>query len=376
MRRRDLNRVGRAVLVGVTGFGVCGFDPAAALGDDPPRPAGGSAVSSAQADVPLVHEAIIDAPIERVWPVLSTAEGYTAWGVAKCDVDFRVGGEIRSHYKPDGDLHGESAIVQEILAFEPGRMLAVRVKSVPKGFPFPEDVWKKTWSVFTLTDLGDGRTHVRIAGCGYDDRPESQSMRQFFKAGNEFSLKTLKANLESKAEKPDMNQAHEQGPLSPIEVVRVVDAPRADVWKALTTGEGWKSFLQVDNKIELRPGGPLELYFMPDAPEGGRGSEGCMFLSYVPQEMVSFTWNAPPTLPHARGERTWVVIRLEQISPAQTRVRLDHLGFAEKAAEFPDHKAEWEQTRAYFARAWPMVVGALDNHFRPEAVEDAGSESK
>jgi uncharacterized protein YndB with AHSA1/START domain len=82
-------------------------------------------------------------------------------------------------------------------------------------------------------------------------------------------------------------------------------------------------------------------------------------LSYVPEEMLSYTWNAPPKLAFARTKRSWVVIRLDQVSPQKTRVLMNHHGFAELAAESPEHKAEFEQARGYFAKAWPKVLDAL-----------------
>ena len=37
-----------------------------------------------------------------------------------------------------------------------------------------------------------------------------------------------------------------------------------------------------------------ELHFLEDAPEGRRGSESCRVLAFVPERLLSFTWNAPP----------------------------------------------------------------------------------
>lgn len=68
-------------------------------------------------------------------------------------------------------------------------------------------------------------------------------------------------------------------------------------WRKWTTHEGLLSFFGRDNRIELTPGGPFEIYFLMDNSPGLRGSEGCKVLSYLPQEMFSFTWNAPPQFP-------------------------------------------------------------------------------
>jgi uncharacterized protein YndB with AHSA1/START domain len=307
---------------------------------------------------PLVTEAIVKAPPAEAWKVFATAEGYKNLGVAHCEMDFRVGGLIRSHYDANGVLGDDGTIENEILSFEPERMLSIRVHKPPKGFPFAESTWKGTWTVITLTDLGDGRTHLRIAGLGYPDGDDGRKMRQFFKSGNAWVLSYLKRRFDPVAPAPE-SRAHPAETLAPIAHERVVEMPRSDVWTLLSTSAGWKRFFGVETRIELKPGGKFEILFGSDAPAGERGSEGCTVLSFVPEQMLSYTWNAPPKLAHARAKRTWVVVRFDELAPARTRIRLDHQGFAEQAAENPEHRAEWETARDYFDKAWPKVLDAL-----------------
>src|SRR5262245_9310296 len=94
---------------------------------------------------PLVHEGVINAPPAEVWRVWSTPEGFKALGVAKADMDFRVGGLIRSHYRAEGVLGDEGTIQNRIIAYEPMRMLAICIDKTPKGIPFKE-AWKPTWT--------------------------------------------------------------------------------------------------------------------------------------------------------------------------------------------------------------------------------------
>jgi uncharacterized protein YndB with AHSA1/START domain len=145
----------------------------------------------------FVNEATINAPLAAVWNVWTSGEGYKSLGVAQADVDFRVGGLIRSHYSATGYLGDEDTIENRILAFEPRRMIAIRIERTPKSFPFKE-AWKNTWTVITLTDLGNNRTHIRIASMGYGTDEESMAMRKFFEAGNASTLKTLQDHFERK----------------------------------------------------------------------------------------------------------------------------------------------------------------------------------
>jgi uncharacterized protein YndB with AHSA1/START domain len=312
---------------------------------------------------PQVTEAIVNAPLAKVWDVFSTAAGFKKLGVAQCEMDFRIGGLIRTHYDPRGVLGDEATIENEILAYEPQRMLAFRIHKPPLGFPFPQ-AWKDTWTVVTLSDLGDGRTHVRLAGLGYGNSEESQKMRQFFETGNAWVMQHLQQQFDPHAP-PAAGPAHADDPLAPIRHERVIELPRAEVWRLLTTADGWRRLFQADARIELHPGGRFEILFDQTAPQGQQGSEGCAVLSFIPDEMLSFTWNAPPKFAQARQRRTWVVVRLDELAPTRTRVRLDHQGFARQAAESPDDRAEWEGVRAYFQRAWEKVLDALQKQGPP-----------
>ena len=138
----------------------------------------------------FVNEGVVDAPIADVWKVWSTSEGYKASGPALAEVDLRVGGLIRTRYSADGVLGDEESIENLILAYEPGRMIAIRIQKPPKTFPFKE-AWKKTWTVVTLTEADEGRTRLRVASMGFGSDAESVAMRAFFERGNQQTLETL-----------------------------------------------------------------------------------------------------------------------------------------------------------------------------------------
>jgi len=310
---------------------------------------------------PQVTEGVVHAAAAEVWKVFSTADGFKKMGPAQCDMDFRVGGLIRTHYNPKGVLGDEGTIQNQIIAYEPGRMVAIRISTPPKGFPFGEETWGKVWTVITLTDLGN-RTHVRISGQGYPNTEEGAKMRDFFEKGNRWVVQYLQKQFDAGAPAPSgsAHAATQADAVAPIDVTQVVALPRAEAFALLSSSDGWKRALEVNTNIELTPGGKFEVLFSMDAPEGQRGSEGCTVLSYVDNEMLSFTWNAPPTFAHAREKHTWVVITFEELAPASTRIRLRHLGFDKQAASNPEHRAEWEQVRAYFMNAWPKVLGAVN----------------
>lgn len=333
----------------------------------------GTLGSGARAEpAPLVHEGVFEVPVSTLWELFTTEEGYRKFGVAKAAVDFRVGGTLKSVYDPGAEIGGPGTIEQTILAYEPMRMVAFRCTKPPEGFPFP-NAMKNCWSVAYMEDLGDGRSRLTLKGFGYTDDEESRKMREFFLAGNAWVMQKLHQTLDGAAAptraphdaaSAGAEAARAGSPVSlgvdapgaALEYEAVVRAPIADVWKLWSTHDGLKRFFGEDNKMELRVGGPFEVYFSMEAPEGSRGSEGCKVLSYLPGRMISFEWNAPPRFASCRGKRTFVVVTLEPAGDGATRVRLRHDGFAEKLTAEPEHAEEWNETRAYFAAAWPRVL--------------------
>lgn len=140
----------------------------------------------------------------------------------------------------------------------------------------------------------------------------------------------------------------------------VLDATPEEAFRAFATSEGWKSAMGIESSIDLRVGGPFELYFNMQAPAGERGSEGCKVLSYLPGRMFSFSWNTPPQFPNERYRRTWVVVTFTPAGEGKTAVRLEHAGFGEGG--------KWPEVRAYFDRAWGSVMEAFRSRAAAGAV--------
>lgn len=147
----------------------------------------GLCATAVRAGEPLVTESFINAPVTEVWRVFTTSDGYLGLGVAQARVDLRIGGEIASHYDAKGKLGDAETIVNEILAYEPERMLAIRVKQAPQSFPH-RGATAGTWTVMYFTPAGENMTQVRIVGLGFGDDPASQQMRAFFERGNRWTL--------------------------------------------------------------------------------------------------------------------------------------------------------------------------------------------
>lgn len=127
-----------------------------------------------------------------------------------------------------------------------------------------------------------------------------------------------------------------------------LDAPLQAVWDAWTTPEGVRSFLAPACNVELRPGGPYEIFFNPEEPPGLRGADGQFVLAFQAPHFLSFTWNAPPTLDQVRPHHTHVTLRLESLAADRTRLTFREDGFGAGG--------QWDQRFEYFVKAWGHVV--------------------
>ena len=109
----------------------------------------------------------------------------------------------------------------------------------------------------------------------------------------------------------------------------VVPASAADVWAALTTSEGLRSWAVPVAQADLRIGGIMESSYDPKARIGDPANIRSRYLSFVPGRMVSFqVISATPGLKYGEllaGIHT--VLELEPVDSAQTRVVESMVGY-------------------------------------------------
>jgi PTH1 family peptidyl-tRNA hydrolase len=237
------------------------------------------------------------------------------------------------------------------------------LKSVSRALKTPE---------YVRVRVGVGRPPGSQQGADYVLRPfgkrEEEDAAIAAQRASDAALAIARDGLE--AAQSVYNDKPERAPKQPARAVRkdvVVPATPEQVFDAFTTEEGARTFFAPDAHIELEVGGPYELWFDLDAPEGERGSEGCVVLAHERPRFVVFNWNAPPGIPTVRaGRKTRVEVRFDAAGAAEaadaadatdvgTRVRLTHTGWGRG----PD----WDEAFAYFDGAWDVVLERLRARF-------------
>lgn len=144
---------------------------------------------------PLVIEGVVAAPVAAVWSAWTTADGLQAWLAPQADIDLRLDGLLRVQYQPQGRLGDASTIENRILAFEPQRMLALRVAKAPEGFAWRQRVGEM-WTVLSFEPTAEGQTRLRITSLGLADDDEAQRMRAYFDKGNRYTLGLLQKRFQ------------------------------------------------------------------------------------------------------------------------------------------------------------------------------------
>jgi uncharacterized protein YndB with AHSA1/START domain len=134
-----------------------------------------------------------------------------------------------------------------------------------------------------------------------------------------------------------------------------VAAPVAEVWKAISTTDGLRTFFSSGASIELVTFGHFVHHFTEEAPSGTASLTGNLVLAVQPERLLTLTWDAPPTYPSVRAQRTFFEIRLAPDGADKTRVTFTESGFGDGG--------EWDGTYEYFRGGWTFVAAALQYRF-------------
>jgi uncharacterized protein YndB with AHSA1/START domain len=126
----------------------------------------------------IEREVVIEAPVERVWELVTKAEHLGRWfGDAGAEVDLRPGGALELRWTEHGASRGR------VEAVEPPRLFVFRwAPYKDPGGVDPTD-GNSTRVEFTLSEEGDG-TRLRVVESGFDALDTSEEQRSKNLEGN------------------------------------------------------------------------------------------------------------------------------------------------------------------------------------------------
>lgn len=154
------------------------------LKDQSQRAADGSRTLQQAIEVP--------ASAAEAWAAFTTSEGFRAWAAPVASVDFRLGGFIEASYDPDAKIGAPGNIRNEILAYVPQRMLAIRNRQAPPNTGFDAAAFQQLHTVVLFEALAPQRTLVTIVQPGYPSGEPWDTVYRHFERGNGWSLQQLR----------------------------------------------------------------------------------------------------------------------------------------------------------------------------------------
>ena len=140
----------------------------------------------------LRQSVVVAAPVAAVWTAFTTTDGYLSWAMPVASVDFRVGGVIEASYVRGAKLGDANNIRNEIIAYAPERMFAIRNRNAPSDAPFDVATFQSLHTVVLFDDEGSGRTRVTIVQPGYGAGEKFAKLWSFFEWGNGATLAALR----------------------------------------------------------------------------------------------------------------------------------------------------------------------------------------
>lgn len=305
---------------------------------------------------------VVEAPADSVWRALSTAEGLRSFEAPVADITLAVGGLRREIYDPGGRLGGPRTIVNEILAFVPNEMMAIRVKRPPAEFPFPEAV-KELWTVMELDDVGGERVRVTVTMLGFGEGSPWDTLRGFFRKGNATVLRRLAARFRTgpvdwdtvftetdDSEGGDMSSRADQPGAEPVRASVTVGLPPEDAFERFTAGiaEWWplESHSVGGERAESvvfegRAGGRVY-----EVLHGGAEERWGEVLEWDPPTRIVYTWH--PGRPPSTAQTVAVEFAP---APEGTELSVEHAGWERLGEEAGD-------IRPRYVEGWPMVLEA------------------
>ena len=109
----------------------------------------------------IEREVAIEAPVERVWSLITQAEHLGTWfGEAGADIDLRPGGALEVRWEG----HVLTGVVQTV---QPTSLFAFRWRQVETGTDVELAAGNSTLVEFSLTSEGES-TRVRVVESGFE----------------------------------------------------------------------------------------------------------------------------------------------------------------------------------------------------------------
>jgi uncharacterized protein YndB with AHSA1/START domain len=141
----------------------------------------------------------------------------------------------------------------------------------------------------------------------------------------------------------------------------VIDASVAEVWKVLSTSEGYKVMGPALAEVDLRVGGTIRSRYRADGVLGDAETIENVILAYEPPTMMAIRIQKPPaSFPFKEAWRNpWTVTTLVPVEGGRTLMRAASLGYGSDEDSIA--------MRRFFEAGNRQTIQAIQRHFAKRA---------
>lgn len=289
----------------------------------------------------VVFERVLNHPVEKVWEAITDPKQMKYW-FTDIEIDFKPGGQIIFKFRDDA----KSLSYGKVVSIEPPHKFVWTWEEELAVWELKEISKKQTQLTFTYSKLP--KDYAVNAPAGFHsllDRLKerldgSNTIYPFGTEGNGPAQIILKVKYASNI----FNSHPEAVNNEPVVVERILDAPVATVWKAITDKQQMKEWYFDLDEFELREG--FEFRFAGQGHKGEQYMHICTLTEIIPEQRLQYSWQYEK-LP-GFSVVTFDLTALD----GRTKLKLTHHGLE----TFPKDNADF--ARSSFNEGWNHIIGA------------------
>ncbi|NER18640.1 hypothetical protein [Spongiivirga citrea] len=148
-------------------------------------------------NVVLIQKFKVGASIDEIWKVFTTKNGWESVFVPLAEVDFKIGGTIKSSYNKNARIGDSTTIVNNIINFVPKKVITLQAELSPHFPEFMKQDAKDFYNIIYFSSIDNATIEVTSYGIGYKNTAKYKALLDFFIKGNESSYLNLINYLET-----------------------------------------------------------------------------------------------------------------------------------------------------------------------------------
>jgi|GEM_PF-255075 len=320
-----------------------------------------AAASNQQSERLLRKQTLIRASAYDLWWAWTTTEGIASFFAPDSNLELKPGGTWELYIVADAPEGSRGSEGCKLLTYVPYKMLSFEWTAPPN---IPELRSKNILSrvMVDFDEIAPNQSMVKITHQGFGASPAWDKAYDYFDKAWDYVLNALDRAFNERG-----SELRQTVPVIPMKrwddgavtvtsndakqrwqrFDAVIPASVDEVWNAITTPAGLKSFMpQTDPQIDLSVGGDYKIW--PGA--------NSTILDYCPQRMLTVSGGAPDQFPNVKKGGTWGTYMLEPMVNGHTQLSLYTMGWT-------DEDEEWKSAYDYFLNGNAVYVNWIYNHF-------------